>query len=136
MLYELALGLDDLLLNGSIDEDGEELVGLLATSGVHQTAFRKDAVRTLRRGIRTREAAGIGASHVAFTATDWEDIGTLTYEDGKYVLPDHPVGNGQGRRLWNTPLALTESLKDGIVLVGDFSSASVGLVARGSITAQ
>lgn len=136
MLYGLALGLDDLLLNGGTDEDGEVLTGLLGTTGVNQTAFMKDAVRTIRRGIGTLEASGIGASHVALTARDWEDIDTLTYEDGKYVLPDRPVGNGQARQLWNTPLALAESLTDGTAVVGDFSSASIGLVARGPISVQ
>lgn len=137
MLYGLALGLDDLLLNGGTDEDGETLNGLLGTTGVNQTAFMKDPMRTIRRGIGTLEASGVGASHVALTAKDWEEIDVATYEsDGKYVLPDRPVGNGSGRQLWNTPLALVEALAEGTAVVGDFSSASIGLVSRGPIKLQ
>lgn len=136
MLYGLALGLDDLLLNGGTDEDGETLDGLLGTSGVNQTAYMESPMRTIRRGIGTLEASGVGASHVALNSRDWEDIDVATYEDGKYILPDRPVGNGSGRQLWNTPLALVEALAEGTAVVGDFSSASIGLVSRGPIKLQ
>lgn len=136
LLYGLALGLDDLILNGGTDEDGGTLTGLLGTSGVSQTAFLESPLRTIRRGIGTLEASGVGATHVALTARDWEDIDVATYEDGKYILPSRPVGDGLERRLWDTPLARVEALTEGTAVVGDFSSASIGLVSRGPVTLQ
>lgn len=135
MIYGLLLGLDALLLNGGTDEEGNPVLGLLGTSGVLSTAFMLNPIRTIRRGIGQLEATGVDPSHVALSALDWENVDTATYPDEKYILADRPVGNADGRRIWNKPVALVEALTDGSAVIGDFANG-IGLVSRGGIMLQ
>ncbi|MCC3294803.1 phage major capsid protein [Arthrobacter sp. zg-Y411] len=58
MLYGMALGLDDLILNGGIDENGEPVIGLLEMTGVKAQPFVTDRLLTLRRAIGRIQAEG------------------------------------------------------------------------------
>lgn len=58
MLYGMSLGLDNLLLNGGIDENGDVMNGILGTSGVKVTPFAVNKLLTLRRAVGTIQREG------------------------------------------------------------------------------
>lgn len=135
MLYGLSLAIDNLLLNDTTDEDGGTLRGLLTTTGLLATPFATDSVLTVRRGVGQLQNLGIEATGIAMSPTAWETIETTRIADESYLLPGAPSGSAE-RRLWNAPVTLVPGLADDAAIVGDFSTASIALIARGPITLQ
>jgi HK97 family phage major capsid protein len=135
MVYGVMLAIDELLLNDTLDENGDTLHGILTTTGVGRTAFAGDAVRTVRRALGKLEAQGITPTHVAMNPTDWEEIETTRLTDGAYLLADRPGGSRE-RRLWNTSVVLASGLAAGTAVAGDFSTQSIGVATRGPVTLQ
>ncbi|MHA7275737.1 phage major capsid family protein [Arthrobacter sp. Hz1] len=135
MVYGFLRALDEMVLNDTIDENGEILNGLLTATRVGGTAFFGDTVRTVRRALGSQEGQGIEPTHVTMNPTDLEPLETMQLSDGSYLLPDRP-GDSGARRIWTAPVLLVAGLAPGTAVVGDFTTGSIGIASRGTIHPQ
>lgn len=135
MLYGLSLGLDDLILNGGVDENGDPIVGLLGMTGVKAQVFMQDKLRTIRRAIGSLQAEGTMPTAVVLHPEDWEEIETTKLADGDYLLDGVPTNAGQPN-LWGVPVQLAPAVGAGRAVVGAFDPATIGLANRGGVKLQ
>jgi HK97 family phage major capsid protein len=109
MLHGMALGLDDLLLNGGTDENGEAVTGLLGLSGVKVQAYVTDKLLTLRRTIGRIQAEGTRPTAIVLHPDDWEEIETMKLTDQSFLLDGTPTNAGKPS-LWGVPVQLAPSV--------------------------
>jgi HK97 family phage major capsid protein len=113
---------EDQIVSG--DGTGENLTGILSTSGTQAQAFDTDIFKTVRRAItKARRVGRVIPNGVALSPTDVETV-DLMREDGdtgKY-FGSGPFAMGP-RTLWGVPIIETEALPDGTAVVGDFKKA-------------
>ncbi|WPM94256.1 major head protein [Arthrobacter phage Marchesin] len=113
---------EDQILSG--DGTGENLPGILTTSGIQSQAFDTDIFRTVRKAItKARTVGRVTPNGVALNPVDVETI-DLAREDGATgaYLGAGPFAMGP-RTLWGVPVIETEAIAAGRGLVGDFSKA-------------
>ncbi|MFC3300199.1 phage major capsid protein [Arthrobacter agilis] len=135
MLYGMALGLDDLLLNGGTDENGEPVTGLLGLSGVKVQAFVTDKLLTLRRAVGRIQSEGTQPTAIVLHPDDWEEIETTKITDQSFLLDGTPTRAGQPS-LWGVPVQLAPSVGVGRAVVGAFDASTIGLANRGGTRLQ
>lgn len=103
---------------------GEELPGILNTSGIQTQAFDTDLFRTSRKAItKARTVGRVVPNAFAFNPVDVETI-DLARENGATgkFLGAGPFSLGP-RTLWGVPIVETEAVDAGQGLLGDFSKA-------------
>ncbi|WNM65681.1 major capsid protein [Arthrobacter phage Vulpecula] len=106
------------------DGEGENLPGILTTSGIQSQAFDTDLFVTARRAItKVRTVGRVVPSAFAFNPEDVEKI-DLARENGATgkFLGAGPFAMGP-RTLWGVPVVETEGVAAGEGLLGDFSKA-------------
>ncbi|WP_026550568.1 phage major capsid protein [Arthrobacter sp. Br18] len=135
MLYGMALGLDDLILNGGTDENGEAVTGLLGLTGVKVQAFTTDKLLTLRRAVGRIQSEGTQPTAIVLHPDDWEEIETTKLADGDYLLDGTPTNAGKPS-LWGVPVQLAPSVGAGKAVIGAFDASTIGLANRGGIKLQ
>jgi HK97 family phage major capsid protein len=135
MLYGMALGLDDLLLNGGTDENGAPVTGLLGLTGVKVQAFTTDKLLTLRRAVGRIQREGTQPTAIVLHPDDWEQIETTKLADGDFLLDGLPTNAGKPS-LWGVPVQLAPSVGAGRAVVGAFDATTIGLANRGGIKLQ
>lgn len=135
MLYGMALGLDDLILNGGTDENGEPVTGLLGLTGVKVQAFTMDKLLTLRRAVGRIQSEGTQPTAIVLHPDDWEEIETTKLADGDYLLDGVPTASGEPS-LWGVPVQLAPSVGAGRAVIGAFDATTIGLANRGGIKLQ
>lgn len=135
MLYGMALGPDDLILNGGIDENGEPVIGLLEMTGVKAQTFVTDKLLTLCRAIGRIQAEGTQPTAIVLHPDDWEEIETTKLAEADYLLDGVPTKADQPN-LWGVPVQLAPSVGAGRSVVGAFDTATIGLANRGGIRLQ
>lgn len=125
---ELAYGVDeaiaDFILNGGTTEDGSTTTGILNTTGIIQTPFTTNKLLRIRKAIGELDVAGVTATGIILSPSDWESIETLTTATGEFLLPLAPQ-NSVERRLWNTPVTLAVGMPAGEEIIGDLSTVSL-----------
>ncbi|ASR83177.1 major capsid protein [Arthrobacter phage Abidatro] len=106
------------------DGEGENLPGILNTSGIQSQAFDTDLFVTARRAItKVRTVGRVVPSAFAFHPEDVEKI-DLARENGATgkFLGAGPFAMGP-RTLWGVPVVESEGVAAGEGLLGDFSKA-------------
>lgn len=110
------------IMNG--DGEGENLPGILQTSGIQAQAFTTDIFTTARKAItKVRTVGRVVPNAFAFNPVDVETI-DLARENGATgkFLGAGPFSMGP-RTLWGVPIVETEAVAAGEGLLGDYSKA-------------
>lgn len=113
---------EDQILTG--DGTGENLPGILTTSGIQSQAFDADIFRTVRKAItKARTVGRVVPNGIVLNPVDVETI-DLARENGATgaYLGAGPFSMGP-RTLWGVPVVESEAIDEGRGLVGDFSKA-------------
>lgn len=111
---------EDQILNG--DGTGENLTGILQTSGILAQAWDTDILTTTRKAITTLQVTGLSmATAWILHPQDWETIELLQDDNGRYYWGG-PMVRGQPM-LWGVPVAQSQSITQGTGLLGDFRKA-------------
>lgn len=103
---------------------GENLTGILSTSGVQTQAFDTDLFVSVRRAMtKARTVGRVIPSGVAMNPIDVEtlDLARESGATGKFISGG-PFSMGP-RTLWGVPVVETEGVTAGEALLGDFSKA-------------
>ena len=107
------------------DGSGENLQGILTTSGIQTQAFDTDIFVSTRKALTKASVVGrVVANAIALNPIDVETI-DLARESGSTsgkFIGAGPFAMGP-RTLWGKPIVETEGVTAGTALVGDFSKA-------------
>lgn len=106
------------------DGEGENLPGILSTSGIQLQAFETDIFTTVRRAItKARRVGRVAPNAVGLSPEDVETV-DLARENGNTgaFLGAGPFAMGP-RTLWGLPIIESEAFEPGRALVGDFTKA-------------
>ncbi|QCG77753.1 major capsid protein [Gordonia phage Reyja] len=117
---DIAEAEENQILNGS--GSGENLTGIMNTSGVQTQAFDTDIFVSTRKAItKARTIGRVAPNAVLLSPADMETIDLARDEQGRFYGAG-PFAMGP-RTLWGLPTIESESIVDGTALVGDFSKA-------------
>ncbi|WP_204519789.1 phage major capsid protein [Actinomyces procaprae] len=106
------------------DGAGENLTGILSTSGIQQQAYDTDIFTSVRRAItKARTVGRVAPNAIMLSPVDVETI-DLARENGSTgkFLGAGPFAMGP-RTLWGLPILESEAIAEGTGLVGDFTKA-------------
>jgi HK97 family phage major capsid protein len=126
LMYGLRLLEDTQILNG--DGTGENLTGILETSGIQTYDWSAGAVGDLKADAIRRAAtlsflAYYEPTGVVMHPNDWEDIELSKDSNGQYLVAVS-VALGGEPRLWRIPVVDTPAIAEGTALVGAFGTAA------------
>ena len=116
-----------LLMNFSEKRPGENLTGILNTSGIQTTAAvtTNDATwfASFRTAIRLARTVGrVQPTAIVVNPTQGEKIDTAKDTQNRFYGPG-PFTEFTNRPLWGVPVIESEAITAGTALVGDFSKA-------------
>jgi HK97 family phage major capsid protein len=116
--YGLELALDAQILTG--DGTGENLTGILNTTGRQAQAWAADVLTTTRKAVTALELDEQQPTAWTFNPSDWENVETAAAE--QYAAnPNQPTAvDRQARSLWGLPVVVTTAMPTGTGLLGDF----------------
>ena len=119
----LYLALENQVVHG--DGTGENLTGLLNTSGIIVQTFATDALTSIRKAMTSLEVYGITPTALVLNPVDAEALDLLrdSGATGKYLLGD-PGGDGV-EKLWKVPRVRSNAVAAGTALLGDWQQAQV-----------
>lgn len=111
---------DDQILNGS--GSGENLTGILATSGIQTQAFATDLFVSVRKGItKARTIGRVNPNGIVMNPSDVEVVDLAQDANDRYYgLGPFSMGP---RTLWGLPIVESEAQAAGSATLGDFSKA-------------
>lgn len=124
---EMALGLEQAVeyqvLHG--DGTGENLTGILNTSGIKVQAYAADPVATARKALTKLQAEGMAPTAWALNPADAETFDLLREgaTSGQYILGG--PGSDSSKQLWTIPTALSTSVPVGTALLADWKQAEL-----------
>jgi len=126
LMYGLRLQEDAQILNG--DGSGENLTGVLQTSGIQTYAWSDGATGDLKADAIRRAAtlsflAYYEPTGVVIHPNHWEDIELSKDSNGQYLVAVSVALGGQPR-LWRIPLVDTPAIAEGTALVGAFGTGA------------
>lgn len=134
LVYGLTRALESQALSGS--GTGENMKGLLTTSGVQQQEFVADAavagswLRTARAAITKLEAEGHTPAAFFVSPADWEAAETSRVSTGQLDLGNQPVDSA-ARRLWGVPAVVCQTLTAGQAALMGAGAAALNTDGRG-----
>lgn len=132
---DLAEEEEDQILNGS--GSGENLTGILQTSGIQTQAWSTDLLETIRKGkTKARTVGRVIPNGLLLNPEDAERLDLLkpTSGDGQFYGPG-PFADAGIRTVWGMPIVESEAIAAGTGLVGDFRKAVLWDREQASITA-
>jgi HK97 family phage major capsid protein len=94
---------------------GENMTGILNTSGIQTVTAGADGITTLRKAITALESAGYVPGTFVVNATDWQTIETKRNASGEFDLGG-PI-DAATRRAWGVPVALSGNVPAGTALL-------------------
>jgi HK97 family phage major capsid protein len=104
------------------DGTGENLTGILNTSGTQSQAFDTDIFISVRKAItKVRQVGRTVPTGVALSPTDVEKVDIAKTNSGQYYSGG-PFVSGP-RTLWGYPILESEAIPEGTAVVGDWSKA-------------
>ena len=104
------------------DGVGENLTGILSTSGIQSQAFDSDVFVSVRKAItKARTVGRVVPNAVLMNPLDVETV-DLARESGGRFYGAGPFTMGP-RTLWSLPIVESETIAAGTAVVGDFSKA-------------
>jgi HK97 family phage major capsid protein len=129
LMYGLRLQEDAQILNG--DGTGENLTGVLQTSGIQEYAWSDGATApvadtkadAIRRAATLSFLAYYEPSGVVLHPNDWEDIELTKDNNGQYLVAVS-VAMGGEPKVWRLPVVETPAIPEGTALVGAFGTGA------------
>ena len=129
LLYGLRLQEDAQILNGN--GVGENLTGILETSGVQQYSWSSGATLpvpdtkadAIRRAATLAYLAYYEPTGVVVHPNDWEDIELTKNTQGTYLMA-MSMQVGSEARIWRMPIVDTPAIDEGKALVGAFGTGA------------
>lgn len=125
---ELAYGVNEALetfvLSGGIDEDGENVSGVLDTSGVRQTEHTGSAISTILQSLTNAAEEGTTSTGIVLRPSDWGAIEQQQLDDGSYLFGGSP-SDAASLRLRGVPVVLSTAVEPGTALVGDLKTVTL-----------
>lgn len=111
---------DTQILNG--DGSGENLTGILNTSGIQTQSFSTDLFQSVRKGITKAKTVGrVNPTGIVMNPSDVELVDLAQDANDRYYgLGPFAMGP---RTLWGVPVVESEAITAGNALLGDFSKA-------------
>lgn len=104
------------------DGVGENMTGILSTSGIQKQAFDTDVFVSVRRAItKARTVGRVVPNGVVMNPLDVETV-DLARETGGRFYGAGPFAMGP-RTLWSLPIVESEGVPAGTAIVGDFAKA-------------
>ncbi|MFB7843627.1 phage major capsid protein [Microbacterium sp. NPDC056052] len=132
---DLAEEEEDQILNG--DGSGENLTGILQTSGIQTQALATDMLTTIRKAkTKVRTVGRVIPNGILMNPEDVEalDLSKPASGDGQFYGPG-PFANAGIPTVWGLPIVESEAIAVKTALVGDFSKAVLWDREQASITA-
>lgn len=132
---DLAEEEEDQILNG--DGSGENLPGILSTSGIQSQAWTDDLFTTIRKAkTKVRTVGRVIPNGIVLNPEDAEriDLARATGGDEQFYGAG-PFGPAGTRPVWGMPVVESEAIEAGQALVGDFTKAVLWDREQASITA-
>jgi hypothetical protein len=129
LMYGLRLEEDMQILSG--DGTGENLLGVLLTSGVQTYAWSNGAINPVpdNKGDAIRRAATLAflayyePTGVVVHPSDWEDMELTKSTQGQYLMAVS-MSTGADQRIWRLPVIDTPAIAQGTALVGAFGTGA------------
>lgn len=114
------------------DGTGENMTGLLTTSGIGQSAFSTDAITSLRKAWTQLVLKGETPTALVLSAQDYESLELLRENGatGGFLLDGESLG-----RIAKAPVVLSPVLEPGQAILGDFNQAAVVVREDASVIA-
>lgn len=120
LAYGLNEELEDQMANG--DGTGENMTGILQTSGIQAQAYDTDLLTTARKAkTKVRTVGRARATAYLIHPNDNEAFDLLKSSDGSFYFGG-PGGNSSNP-MWGLPRVECEAIPEGTALVGDFRTA-------------
>lgn len=131
---DLAEEEEDQILNGS--GSGENLTGILNTSGIQTQAWATDLFTTIRKAkTKTSTVGRVRANGIALNPEDAERLDLAKGTSNDQFYGPGPFAAAGIRTVWGLPIVETEAIAAGVGLVGDFTKAVLWDREQASITA-
>jgi HK97 family phage major capsid protein len=129
LMYGLRLQEDAQILAG--DGTGENLMGVLSTTGIQEYAWSDGAVTpvpdskvdAIRRAATLSFLAYYEPTGVVLHPNDWEDMELAKDKNGQYLVAVS-VAMGGEPKLWRIPVVETPAMQEGTALVGAFGTGA------------
>jgi HK97 family phage major capsid protein len=129
LMYGLRLQEDAQILSG--DGTGENLTGVLSTTGIQEYAWSDGATDpvpdtkadAIRRAATLAFLAYYEPTGVVLHPNDWEDIELAKDSNGQYLVAVS-VALGGEPKLWRIPVVETPAIPEGTALVGAFGTGA------------
>lgn len=115
----LLAGLEAQVVSG--DATGENMTGILNTSGLSTTPFNSDMLTTLRSARTQMEVLGESPTAWVLNPSDRESIDLLKTADGEFLVEQGALQNVFGQ----IPIVSSNSIAAGTALLGDFRTCEV-----------
>ncbi|MFZ1361454.1 MAG: phage major capsid protein [Candidatus Nanopelagicales bacterium] len=113
---------EDQFINGS--GSGNNIRGILATSGVQTQSSSVDIFETVRKAITKVQYTGKSNVSAVLVSPEDEEKIDLARDDNDKFIGAGPFVAGQ-RTLWGRPVVVSQALAAGTAIVGDFAKAVV-----------
>lgn len=111
---------DGQILNGN--GSGENITGILNTSGIQTQAFSTDLFQSVRKGLTLARTVGrVNPNGIVMNPADVEAV-DLAKDGSQRYYGLGPFAMGP-RTLWGVPIVESEAMAAGNALLGDFSKA-------------
>lgn len=131
---DLAEEEEDQILNGS--GTGENLPGILSTSGIQTQAWTADLLTTIRKAkTKVRTVGRVKATGIVLNPEDNERLDLLKGTSNDHFYGPGPFAAAGIPTVWGLPIVESEAIAVGSGLVGDFSKAVLWDREQASITA-
>ena len=131
---DLAEEEENQILNG--DGTGENLTGILETSGIQTQAWATDLFTTIRKAkTKVRTVGRVVPNGLVLNPEDAERIDLAKGTSNDHFYGPGPFASAGIRTVWGMPVVESEAIAAGVGLVGDFSKAVLWDREQASITA-
>jgi HK97 family phage major capsid protein len=131
---DLAEEEEDQIINGS--GSGENLTGILATSGIQNQAWTTDLLTTIRKAkTKTRTVGRVAPNGFVVNPEDAERLDLLKGTSNDYFYGPGPFAAAGIRTVWGVPIVESEAVAAGVGIMGDFTKAVLWDREQASITA-
>lgn len=129
LAYGLSEAVDEFILNGGTDENGNAVTGILNNSGIDTEEYAVSPLRTIRASLTSLQLEGTTATGIALHPRAWEEIEVSEDLQGRPLLTQ-TAGTATTRNLYGVPVALVAGLDEATAVVADWSS--IVLLERGA----
>ncbi|MFF2631964.1 phage major capsid protein [Microbacterium sp. NPDC058021] len=131
---DLAEEEEDQILNGS--GTGENLTGILNTSGIQTQAWNTDLLTTIRKAkTKARTVGRVRPNAILLNPEDAERLDLLKGTSNDHFYGPGPFASSGIQTVWGMPYVESEAIAAGVGLVGDYTKAVLWDREQASITA-